>query len=309
MVFSVVAAFMLFATTIAGAACDPATGFCFEINGYKVEIADPSGVPIPAGGNFPVIVGGNSVFTYKITRTTATNSISHVDILIPVCSPSLGSPTTSCSPACKSASQLYPAGTGDPSTGFGLGLTTDNVLKWYTSCTNTGTVSLTLPGNVSASPNAMLLKIGSSSNLFAYGNILAPSCGSTCGSNFSPSVPLSRTKVMSFSGIDICLEIPDESSCPTAVYSCCSTALDSNGQCMSSYSSSPCGCASANRQLFTEENFGGINLGHLHQVWTISDSRCPISLLSMESIPCKKSVTVNGIPKTYTYYTSPPCTP
>ncbi len=315
--FITVVAFVLFTAAIAGAVCSstctPDGATCVASNGFQIQIVTD------ANGNFPATdPNGNSVFAYNICEVSGSKNISHVDILLPACTPGLPAcnPSTPTSPCANflttnPSSSWYPAGVGDSSTGFGLGLTATDTLVWNLSGVTGGTVSLALPGKAPSSPNAMLIKFGNAG--YSYGQILAPSCGATMGAS-SPSVPLSIRKVVNFKGIDICMESPDQSGCPTAIYSCCNTAVDSSGQCTSGYSSSPCGCPSPNKQSFTAgiytgTGYSGIGQGHLRLLGTLGDSQCPATLLDQESIPCTKSVIVNGVPKTYTYSTTPPCCP
>ena len=127
MVLSVlIAVLMLFSAAKVGAACGPnlPPGWCFEHKGYKVEIVPDN------EGNFPKIVGGNSVYTYRITRTTWIRKFRDVDILIPVCTRASGTqlPGLVDPPVC--VGKFYKGGSGDPSTGFGSGLTTNDTWNW-----------------------------------------------------------------------------------------------------------------------------------------------------------------------------------
>jgi hypothetical protein len=207
----VVVVFILFAAARAGAVCDPTlpTGWCFDgknrsggDGGYMVQIANIDGSPILAGGTFPVIDGNNnSVFTYLITKTTAKRHLQHADILIPVCLESLFNPLPN--PICQippgtpssCVGKFFTLGSGEPDTGFGLGVTTDDTWKWkweWPDAGRVGTASLTLKGILHAVPNAMLLKKDDGG--VVYGQILAPSCGSSPRQVFAPEVPLTTMK-------------------------------------------------------------------------------------------------------------------
>ncbi|NWG03181.1 MAG: hypothetical protein HXY44_10045 [Syntrophaceae bacterium] len=293
---------MLFAATKVNAACDPnlPPWGCFEDKGYRVEI-------VPTDGNFPVIdPSGNSVFTYKFTRIDpSAKSVSHIDMLIHVCSPSLTMPTGSCSPG-PCTSTLYDPGIGDSSTGFGLGLKLENTFKWFWSGIITGKVSLTYPppqqGEVKtqpvyASPNAMLLKMGSNSSYYPYGQILAPACALIPPSVVPPQVPQATLKEEQIGDFKVCIESTDPSGCPTAMYSCSDPI---------NYPY-PCDCPSTLRLSWNKKLFKdiGISLGELRQVLTDSDIRCPGSFLITGTHTCVKKCYKSG----YCYEFGDTCTP
>jgi len=176
LVFSIiVAVLVLFAATRARANCDP--GWCFQdpISGFKVEAVNPDGSP--PNGTFPDLSTGDSVFTYKITSSG--KSVSHVDILLPVCLPTQPPTQATCKSQPCAAEWKTDYTKGDPSTNFGFGLTTYGTYKVYYSGTS-GIVSFTIPGKVYALPSAMLLKSGSSPTAYGYGQILSPSFSATC---------------------------------------------------------------------------------------------------------------------------------
>lgn len=268
-----VAGLMLFAATnavavVQAAHCDANNpddvvrmqrGECFKgPGGFVVEI-------VPTGGNFPYIdTNGNSVFTYKITSTGG-KSISHVDIFIPVCveNPISSSYTPCTTPPCQ-GTPIGP-GLGESSTGFGLGVLTNSTFKWPLSG-NSGQVSLTMQGTVFASPNAMLVKSGSSTSGFAYGQILAPACGLITAPTFPPQVPQTTKKEVNILGVDVCMESENQSGCPTKIYSCDIPIA------------SVCDCPSdPNHQVVWDKKTlldHKINLNTLFQAWTDYDSRC-----------------------------------
>jgi hypothetical protein len=153
---------------------------------------------------------------------------------------------------------------------------------------------LTLPGKVFASTGTMLLKTSLLNFTYPFGQILAPSC-SAVSQVASPSVPLTTQREISFGSIDVCFESPDQSSCPTKIYSCSKPGY------------SACNCPSGSEQFWTEVDLG-IGAEHrLSEVWTNSDPRCPITLLDIESCPCSKCAVIGGITKCNTYSTYPPC--
>jgi len=268
---------MLFSAIKVGAACDPTlpAGWCLEKNGYKIEVADPNGTPIPSDGTFPVIVGGNSVYTYKITKTTAKRLFNGVDILIPVCPQSLGNPSSYFCGTPKNHlcyGNLYTGGSGDPLTRFGFGLTTNDTWNWsMLTDQNTMTVSLTLRGIHYALPNAVLVKVGLIFSDFVYGQIATPSCGLITAQTFTIDVPKPGTTEQNTLGIDLCWEPAGESGCPANIFSCNYDTTDP--------SKSVCYCDSGDRAPWTKKTFldQGIDpLQHpLLQVWTRPDSRCP----------------------------------
>jgi len=293
-----VAVVALLSATKVGAACDPnlPLGWCFESAKFRVEIVDPSGTPIPANGTFPVIdANGNSVFTYKISRTQAGKSISHIDILIPVCTPNGLTPTNPLCNGSPCSATLYPAGLGESSTGFGLGLTSEQAYKWY--CSSTGNLSFTLAGSVYASPNAMLLKVGSSVSDFAYGKILAPSCTLIPAAAYPPVVPQATLKEEQIGDIKVCIESTDPSGCPTTMYSCWDG---------SQYTDFPCDCQSPNIKMVWDKKLLkdiGIPQGKLKQVLTDNDPRCPGSFLVTGTATCVKKCYPSG----YCYQGPPNC--
>ena len=302
LLFVAVAFLMLFSATRVGAAvsCDPERkekGECFESKGYVVEV-------VKTEGNFPQIVSGNSVFTYKITRTNAkVKLVSHADILIPVCTPTLGSPISySCSPVSCSGT-MYSGGSGEPLTGFGLGLSTENTWKWNWLWplkwpiglpSGTGTVSLTLKGNLYASQNPMLIMVGLLKSEFPYGQILAPSCGQIPAETFPPQVPLATKKEEQIGDVKVCSETTDQSGCPTRVYSC-----------PPAYSGPTCGCP--NPVLWEQKPLSDISIvaTTLQQVWTDPDPRCPATYIITSGSTCVKKCYKSG----YCYVGPPGCIP
>jgi hypothetical protein len=294
-----VAVLTLFAATKVGAICDtnlPA-GWCFEKNGYRVEVADPNGTPIPNGGTFPVIVDGNSVYTYKITKTTAKRLFNGVDILIPVCSESLGNPLsyfcgTPTNPLC--FGKLYKGGSGDPLTRFGFGLTTNDTWNWslFTD-KDTIAVSFTIQGIKYASPNAMLVKVGLIFSDSIYGQILAPACGLITAPTFPPQVPQTTKKEENILGIDVCMESTDQSGCPTKIYSCSD----------SSYSACNCPDSKPPRVEWTKTTLldHKIDLETLFQAWTDYDSRCRKAHSLVEGSCQISTYLPDGSLYTYTY--------
>ena len=140
---------------------------CFQSVGYVVEI-----VP-DASGNFPQIIGGNSVFTYKITKVGATKKITLVDLLIPNnCATTLAIPDSS------PGGKLFTDAKGGPITNFGQGLTLDDTWWWNYFGWGNVQISLTIAGNnVGAEHNAMLLgTLTIFPDQWGKGEILAPGC-------------------------------------------------------------------------------------------------------------------------------------
>jgi hypothetical protein len=171
----VVTMVMLFAAAQAGAFSQPngqctaeeKKNFeCFKSAGYIVEI-----VP-DALGKFPQIVGGNSVFTYKITKIDAINKIKLVDVLIPnVCTPELRIL------ASNPDGKLFTNAQGGPITKFGRGLTLDDTWWWNYRGWGGAQISLTIAGNVGADHNAMFFKTATLvESKWGNGEILAPGC-------------------------------------------------------------------------------------------------------------------------------------
>jgi hypothetical protein len=288
-----VAVLMLFAVSGAGAVvnCDPERKEkeeCFESNGYVVEVVKD------AEGNFPQTVNGDSVFTYRITRVDSRKKlVSHADILIPVCTPPLGRPIDfKCEPVSCTGQEFF-GGSGEPFTGFGLGLTTEDTWKWnwlwplrwpIGFIAGTGTVSITMPGKVYASPNAMLVMVGLLKSDFLYGQILAPACALIPAPTFPPQVPLATRREESAGGIAVCLESSDQSGCPTEVFSCSDDQV------------SVCACDPNLKILWDKISFSDIAIGPenpLNEVWTKSDPRCPLTYLFLEG-SCTTTICPGG---------------
>ena len=297
----VVAVLMILAATKVGAACDPTlpAGWCFEKKGYKVEIAAPDGTPIPKGSTFPVIVNGNSVYTYKISRTTAIRKFRDVDILIPVCTESLGDPIAySCNPTI-CLGKFYKGGSGDPSTRFGFGLTTDDTWNWNMfSEKNEMVVSFTLRGIKYASQNALMGKVGLIFGDFFYGQILAPSCGQVSAQVFPPQVPLATKKQEKISDVEICIESTDQSGLPTSVYSCLDPAF------------SACDCPQTpvdKRDFWGKYPLSELQIvaSTLQQVWIDPDPRSPATYIITSGSTCVKKCYPSG----YCYVGPKGCTP
>lgn len=253
-------------------------GECFENNGYVVEI-------IPDGsGNFPRIVNGDSVFEYSVINVGG-KSVTKADILLPICQPvNFNDPTNLKVISSSPSGTLYgpPAylpGFGDPTTGFGLGLSTVSTWVWNGAV---GTLSITLAGKVLASRNALLLNRGTAN--YAYGQILAPCCGIIGNQDFPPEVPRTTMKEMTIEGINVCVESTDESGCPTKIYSCDSDTV------------SPCDCADADQELWTKGTIKdlGVTEGKLRQTWIENNPRCPMTFLSLEGTCSSAGLTNNG---------------
>ena len=292
----VVAVLMVFSATKVGAACDPTLppGWCFESKGYRVEIAAPDGTPIPKGGTFPAIVSGDSVYTYKISRTTAIRRFRDVDILIPLCTESLGDPIAySCSPsAC--LGKFYKGGSGDPSTRFGFGLTTQDTWNWNMLSEKTQmVVSFTFKGIKYASQNALMGKVGLIFGDFFYGQILGPSCGQIPAQVFPPQVPLATKKQETISDVEICIESTDQSGFPTSVYSCSDTEIHA------------CDCPSENRLAWEKKSLADLRIpeGTLKQVWIDPDPRSPATYIMTEGSTCVRRCYPSG----YCYVGPPGC--
>lgn len=229
----------------------------FVCRGYRVET-------VPLSGDFPNIhqIGVDtknnpvfeSVFTYKITQIDRkANLVNWADILIPACA---GNPSHSSCTTLSCSGNMFTGGSGDPFTGFGLGLTTDNTWKWDWTLSSKlkgvtgGTVSLTLPGKLYASEGTMLLKLSLLNFNYPFGQILAPSC-SAISQVSSPSVPLTTQKEINFGDINVCFESPDQSSCPANIYSCLVSASPLV------YADSPCNClAPDTKQSWVEVDLG-----------------------------------------------------
>ena len=294
-----VAVLVLFSTAKVNAACDPALppGWCFEHKGYKVEIAAPDGTPIPKGGTFPVInASGNSVYTYRVTRTTAIRKFRDVDILIPVCTESLGDPIAySCDPI-TCLGKFYKGGIGDPSTRFGFGLTTDDTWNWnmLSDCTQI-VVSFTLKGIKYASQNALMVKVGLIFGDYGYGQILAPSCGQLPPQVFPPQVPLATKKQEKISDIEICIESTAPSGFPTSVYSCKVSGTHA------------CDCLEPDKEFWVKKSLSELQIlpGTLQQVWIDPDPRSPATYIITSGSTCVKKCYPSG----YCYVGPPGCTP
>jgi hypothetical protein len=126
-----------------------------------------------ASGNFPQIIGGNSVFTYQITKVNATKKITLADLLIPNnCATTLA--ISGSSPAGK----LFTNGEGGPITGFGRGLTLEDAWWWNYFGWGNAQISLTIQGtDVGADHDAMLLATASIfPSQWGKGEILGPAC-------------------------------------------------------------------------------------------------------------------------------------
>ena len=276
-----IAVLMLFSAAKVGAACDPnlPPGWCFEHKGYKVEIVPDN------EGNFPKIVGGNSVYTYRVTRITSIRKFRDVDILIPVCTESLGDPIAySCDPI-TCLGKFYKGGTGDPSTRFGFGLTTDDTWNWnmFSDC-NQIVVSFTLKGIKYASQNALVVKGGLIFGDYAYGQILAPSCGLVSAQVFPPQVPLATKKQEKISDIEICIESTDQSGFPTSVYSC-------------KVSNTPaCNCNEGDRDYWVKKPLAELQIvaSTLQQVWIDPDPRSPATYIITSGSTCVKKCYPSG---------------
>ena len=228
--FALTAILMLIPATKVGAVCPEALGAsgCFENKGYQVEI-----VPDDSPGNvglFPKIEGDASIFKYKIARTTSNRLVSFVNLLIPAsetplsivsCNYTIGRYSGSCTP------KLFGPGSGDPLTGFGLGLTLNQVIRlgwtWPLGAVE-GTVTLKIAGKAYAAPNASLLVAGLASANYPFGQILTPSSSPSptqdFGQNLAPQVPLTTFKRETIFGVEICTETEDTPGYPTKVYTC-----------------------------------------------------------------------------------------
>jgi hypothetical protein len=279
-----IALLMPFAVTKVGADCtDPLPpGGYFESRGYRVEIQRD------ADCNFPKIVGGNSVFEYKITKIDpkVKDLVNWVDILIPsTCTPNLNPTSYGCTPL-NCYGKMFTGGSGDPFSGFGLGLTAQNTWKWDWTLLSklkgvvNGTVSLTLPSTVYASKGNMFLKSGLLDFRYPFGEILAPACGLVPAQVFPPQVPATSTKTesMPFNGVEVsvCIESNDSSGCPTSVFSC--------------PGNTSCDCSTDSRILWTKEPFSDVKVDpmHLKQLWMDFDPRCPTVFITTESATCTR---------------------
>ena len=296
-----VAVLTLFAATnvCIGAGCDGSLppGWCFENTkaGYKVEV-------VTTTGDFPVIdASGNSVFTYKITRTTGTKRFRDVDILIPVCTESLGNPIAwSCSPPLCGV-KFYKGGSGDPSTGFGLGLRTYDTLNWNMfNDRDSITVSFTLKGIKFALQNAILVKTGLIFGDYTYGQILAPACAQTTVQEFPIEVPNTTKRDGNILGIDVCFESTDQSGCPTNTFSC-NVPVESVCDCPSDTPNLPPD-AFHNRAVWNRETIldANVDQGKLRRAWSDRDPRCPKTYWKTEH-SCKLYVSGRGYTSSYTY--------
>jgi len=295
----IVAVLMLFPAVKVNAACDPnlPPGWCFEKKGYKVEI-------VPFDGNFPDTSSGNSVFKYKITKIDPkANLVNWADILIPACMPDLDQISYNCDPP-NCSGKMFTGGSGDPLTGFGLGLTIDNTVKWDWTISSKGkgvpggTVSLTLPGILYASKGNMLLKLGLLNFSYPFGEILAPSCGQVPAQVFPPQVPHATKKQEKISGIEdgieICIESTDQSGFPTLVYNC-----DVQGPA--------CDCLEENRYYWVKYPLSALQIlpGKLQQVWIDPDPRSPATYIITSGSTCVKKCYPSG----YCYVGPRNCTP
>ena len=298
----IVAVLMLFPAVKVNAACDPnlPPGWCFEKNGYKVEI-------VPFDGNFPDTSSGNSVFKYKITKIDPkANSVNWVDILIPsTCNPNLDPISYVCtSQTCYG--KMFIGGSGDPLTGFGLGLTTDNTVKWDWTISSKGkgvpggTVSLTLPGILYASKGNMLLKLGLLNFSYPFGEILAPSCGQVPAQVFPPQVPHATKKQEKISDIEVCIESTDQSGFPTSVYSCDPPPVGTPP-------TPACDCPEGKRDYWVKKPLAELQIvaSTLKQVWIDPDPRSPATYIITEGSTCVKKCYPSG----YCYVGPRGCTP
>ena len=283
---------MLFATAKFGIAVTPtcdaarlAKGQCFARAGFVIEAV------VDSHDNFPVInASGNSVFTYKITRTTSKKSLGYPDILVPICSSTFQLLSATCNSKACSIKQ-FAQGTGDPLTGFGLGLVKNDTWRWqYLLAFGTqATISFTLKGRVYASPGAMLLKMGLlDSDASAYGQILAPSCGLITPPVAPPVVPTTEMKQEQVgqgtrARVQICSEAPDAAGCPTLVYTCGDTS----------------------KTPWDKITLGEVTIDqtHLQQLWTDPDPRCPGTYIVTGSTRCVTKCYPSG----YCYKGPPGC--
>lgn len=280
----VVAVFMLFAATKVGA---DGTGSCisspdsrsFDCRGYHVET-------VPRIGDFPVIRNTGtatnpvfqSVFQYNITPIIGQkpNPVNWVDILIPTCTPGLNpiSSSSNCTPQ-TCYTNMFTGGSGDPLSGFGLGLITENTWKWDWTLSSklkgvtSGTVTLTLPGIVYAATGTMFLKLNLLSFNYPFGQILAPSCSQTTATN-SPAVPQTLQREETIDGLAVCIQSSDGSGCPTSVSNC------ENG------TGSPCVCTGGTLvpwDKLSNSDISIVSTEQIEQVWTDSDTRCQLTYM------------------------------
>lgn len=283
---------MLFVSAKVGIAVTPACdaarlakGQCFERAGFVIEAV------VDSHDNFPVInASGDSVFTYKVTRTTSKKSLGYPDILVPVCTSGFQLLSATCNSKSCSITQ-FTQGAGDPLTGFGLGLVNNNTWRWnYLLAFGTqATVSFTLKGRVYASPGAMLVKMGLLGNdASAYGQILAPSCGLITPTVAPPVVPTVEAKqervgVEGEWEVQICSEAPDASGCPTLVYT----------------------CGDASKTPWPKITLAEVTIDqtHLEQLWTDPNPRCPGTYIITGSTKCVTKCYASG----YCYKGPPGC--
>jgi hypothetical protein len=300
---------MFFAATKVGAACDPnlPPGWCFENKGYQVSILPDS------DGNFPVIdTNGNSVFAYHFKKIDpkVKDFVNWVDILIPsTCTPNLNPSSYVCykdqtSPQ-SCYGNLFTGGSGDPLSGFGLGLTTENTWKWGWALSTKfkglqeGTVSLTLPGRVYASKGNMFLKLSLLDFRYPFGDILAPSCGLVSAQVFPPQVPLATKKQEKISGaessVEICIESTDQSGLPTSIYSC------------NAENTHACDCPEGDKDFWGKYPLSELQIvaSTLQQVWIDPDPRSPATYIITSGSTCVKKCYPSG----YCYVGPKGCTP
>ncbi len=278
--FLIAASLVLLPTAKVSADCasglDP--GRCFEAKGYRVET-------VPLQGSFPTIdEKGNSVFTYKITKTTAKKNLKGASILIPVCTPALGAPTAYSCSFSRCSGTLSAGGAGDVSTGFGLGLTTTDTWSWNWKDKNEGTISFTFQGKVYASQNAMLLNGAMKKNEYPYGQILAPSCALISPPVAPPQVPLVVKREEQIGDVKVCTESSDQSGCPTLVYGCSDPAV------------AACSCPDELKEVWEQVPFSeiGVTRESLLQVWTDPDPRCPATYMITQGSTCVKKCYPSG---------------
>jgi hypothetical protein len=146
----------------------------------------------------------------------------------------------------------------------------------------------------------MLLKMGSNSSYYPYGQILAPSCTLIPAQAFPPQVPQATLKEEQIGDIKVCIESTDPSGCPTKMYSC----WDEGNQ---KYLDFPCDCPEPyikkewDKKLLSEID---IPYGKLKQVLTDPGTRCPGAFLVVGLATCVKKCYPSG----YCYQGPPGCT-
>ena len=194
-------------------------------------------------------------------------------------------------------------GAGDLLTGFGLGLALNRVIRagwvWPLGAVQ-GTITLTIPGKLYASPNATLLVAGLLSSDYPYGQILTPSSSPSPVQNFAqnlaPQVPLTTLKEEAIGGLNICTKTQDAPGYPTEVFDCTDPFATA------------CNCPDGNKRdwEFIPLSEVGIGAGSLIGLGEDGDPRFPSAYIVQNGSTCiKKCNKYTG----YCYVGPPGCTP